>query len=255
VVNFALHLDTTGGREVSADYPYTLNRVLAEVKGPQMLTVFSIGAAGNINHIDVRSSAPQKGYGEAARIGSVLAAEVLRTYSRLEPVAVDRLRTAREVVRLPLPRVAPGDVEKARKLRERARGANPPTFLEIMWMQRILDAAERDGRPREVEVQVIALGGIAWAGLPGEIFTELGMWIKQSSPFPHTIVHALSSEWIRYVPNRKGYAEGGYEAINTRCAPGAGEMLAEAAIRLLLSTHTGFPGAGGILTPADRKRR
>jgi hypothetical protein len=256
LVNFALHLDTVGGKAVSADYPFTLARILRDAKGPDMLTVFSIGTAGNINHIDVRSRAPQKGHGEAARIGSVLAAEVLRTYPRLQPVPAARLRAAREVVRLPLPRVAPGDVEKARALRQRAGAPGAPTFLETMWMQRILDAAKRDGRPREVEVQVIALGDdLAWVGLPGEIFVELGMWIKQSSPFPHTIVHELSSEWIRYVPNRKGYAEGGYEAINTRGAPGSGELLAEAAVRLLLAAHKGYPGAEGVLTPADRKRR
>ena len=35
-----------------------------------MLTLFTIGAAANINHIDVKSSDPQKGHGEAARIGA-----------------------------------------------------------------------------------------------------------------------------------------------------------------------------------------
>jgi hypothetical protein len=256
LVNFALHLDTVGGKAVSADYPFTLAKILRDAKGPDMLTVFSIGTAGNINHIDVGSRAPQKGHGEAARIGGVLAAEVLRTYQRLQPLTATSLRAAREVVRLPLPRVQPGDVERARELRKRLHTPDAPTFLETMWMQRILDAAKRDGRPREIEVQVITLGDdLAWVGLPGEIFVELGLWIKQSSPFPHTIVHELSSEWIRYVPDRKGYAEGGYEAINTRGAPGSGELLAEAAVRLLLSAHKGYPGAEGVLTPADRRRR
>ena len=101
---------TVGGKAVSADYPYTLAKILRDAKGPDMLTVFSIGAAGNVNHIDVRSPARQNGNGEAARIGSVLAAEVLRAYPKLQPAAVTALHSE-EVVRLPLPRVAPGDFE------------------------------------------------------------------------------------------------------------------------------------------------
>ena len=72
-VSFANHLDTVGGMEFSADYPYTLAKQLREAKGPDMLTVFTIGTAGNINHIDVKSSDRQKGHNEAARIGTILA--------------------------------------------------------------------------------------------------------------------------------------------------------------------------------------
>src|SRR5262249_24556382 len=52
-VNFALHQDTVGGLEASADYAYTLATVLSKVRGAGMLTLFTIGAAGNINHLDV----------------------------------------------------------------------------------------------------------------------------------------------------------------------------------------------------------
>ena len=75
-VNFALHLDTVGGQQFSADYPYTMAALLAKIKGPEMLTLFTNGAAGNVNHIDVRTKAPQQGHEEAARIGTVLAGEV-----------------------------------------------------------------------------------------------------------------------------------------------------------------------------------
>ena len=44
-------------------------------------------------------------------------------------------------------------------------------------------------------------------------------------------------DWIRYVPDRKGFQEGSYEAVNTRCGPGGGEALTDAAIRCLLELH------------------
>ena len=80
LVNYAMHLDTVGEDAYSADYPHVLGRCLADVKGPDMLTIFSIGTAGNINHVDVAGPRLQRGVGEAARIGIVLAGEVLRTY-------------------------------------------------------------------------------------------------------------------------------------------------------------------------------
>src|SRR5205807_10402534 len=54
-VNFAMHLDTVGGLYYSADYPYTLCQALAAVKGEEVVTLFTIGTAGDINHINVDS--------------------------------------------------------------------------------------------------------------------------------------------------------------------------------------------------------
>ncbi len=80
----------------------------------------------------------------------------------------------------------------------------------------------------------MALGSeVAWVGLPGEIFVELGLSIKKRSPFAHTFVIELANENIGYVPDRRSYAEGNYEPESSRCAAGSGERLAEAAVKLL----------------------
>jgi hypothetical protein len=96
----------------------------------------------------------------------------------------------------------------------------------------------RQGKPLEAEVQVIALGDqLAWVALPGEIFVELGMAIKQASPFPYTIVAELANGSVGYVPSRKAYPEGAYEVVSARCAAGSGEMLVDAALRMLKELH------------------
>ena len=69
--------------------------------------------------------------------------------------------------------------------------------------------------------------------LPGEIFVEIGLAIKQASPFENTIVTELANGSIGYVPDRKAYAEGNYEPVSARCAPGSGELLVETSLRLL----------------------
>lgn len=233
-VNYAMHLDTVGGTEFSADAPATLAGLLAAVKGDDMVTLFTPGCCGDVNHINVRSGAPQKGHAEAARIGTHLAANVLRSYERLQPVASTPLRVRREVIELPLPEVTEADVaaaeETLRKFKDPEGGRRPP-FREVVNAFKVVDVAERDGEPYQVEVQTIALGdAVAWVSLPGEIFTELGMTIKRGSPFERTIVAELSNGSVGYIPNREAYPQGEYEVISTRVAAGSGELLVDTAL-------------------------
>ena len=76
-------------------------------------------------------------------------------------------------------------------------------FMDLVRAFRIVEAVEPAGRPLEAEVQVITLGDrLPWVGLPGEIFTELGMMIKLGSPFQYTIIASLAngSIWVRAGP-------------------------------------------------------
>jgi neutral ceramidase len=233
-VNYANHLDTVGGAQISADYPYTLAKVLGEIKSPEMVTLFANGCCGNINHIDVNWPERQQGHAEAARIGTILAASVLRSYSRLKPVTVGPLQVRTEMVKLPLPAVTPDGVAKAREASARFGTKEQPPFLETVNAFKVLDVAAREGKPLDVEVQVVTLGDeVAWVSLPGEIFVEIGLAIKKASPFKHTLIAELANGSIGYIPDRKAYAEGNYEVVSARCAEGSGELLVEAALRLL----------------------
>jgi hypothetical protein len=74
---------------------------------------------------------------------------------------------------------------------------------------------------------------VAWVSLPGEVFVELGLTIKLRSPFRYTMIAELANGSIGYIPDRRSYAEGNYEPVSARCAAGSGEMLVDAAVRLL----------------------
>ena len=237
-VNYAMHLDTVGGFEYSADYPFTLSTLLAAAKSADMLTLFTIGCAGNVNHIDVNTGEKQSGHKEAARIGTVLAAETLRTFKKMEVLDPGAPRVRSEIVKLPLPELQSGELEWARKITPAFGKKDAAPFMDLVRAFKIVDVAERAGRPIEAEVQVITLGNrLAWVGLPGEIFTELGMTIKLASPFQYTIVASLANGSIGYVPDRKAYPQGAYEPVSARCAAGSGEMLVDAATRLLVEMH------------------
>jgi neutral ceramidase len=230
-VNFAMHPDTTGGARISADYPGALSRALAACKGPDMLTIFANGACGDLNHLNVAWPVPQQGTNEANRLGTILAAAVLKACIDLKPVADTTLRARREVLQLPLAKITDADAAKAREVMKRMKQAK---FMELVSAFKVLDVAGRSDAPWEVEVQVVALGkDLAWVSLPGEIFVELGLNIKAASPFRQTHIVELANGAIGYIPNRSAYAEGNYEVVSARCAEGSGEMLVTAAVRML----------------------
>jgi hypothetical protein len=236
IVNFALHVAIVTSDKFSADYPHTLSETLARVKGEGMLTVFLNGMSGNINHVDVPDPRPRlRGEQEAARVGTVLAAAVLKSYPSLRPVDVSLFRVATRPVRVPV-RPAPPPPQlaaAATTLRAWGKGA---AFTDVIHAWRDLDLAEygRDGF-WDSEVQAITFGrDLALVGYPGDSFVELGLFIKQNSPYAFTFVSEQSGNGsLSYIPNEKAFPEKAYEVESARVAPGGGEVLATAASRLL----------------------
>ncbi|HWQ53853.1 MAG TPA: hypothetical protein VN442_09210 [Bryobacteraceae bacterium] len=255
-VNFALHVAIVGGLEVSADYPGVLSRALADVKGPDMLTLFTNGMSGNINHLDVNDTRPLSGHAAAARVGTILASGVLETYKHLRPVAPGPLAARTRRVDLPVTPVTPSEVERAKQTLAGFGKPGAPPFHDVVNAWKVLDIAALDGKPLDTEVQAITLGDdLAWVGMPGDAFVELGLSVKQNSPFRHTVVGEQSgSGAISYVPNRKAFPEGGYEVISTRFAPGGGEMLSDAAIKLLIEMYySGRASGAGAASAMGRQ--
>lgn len=236
LVNFAMHPETVGGTRISADFPGVMSRLVGEWRGGDSVTLFANGACGNINHRDVQWNAPQKGPGEATRLGTLLAAGVFRAARELRPVAGDQLRVQREVVKLPLAPITPEQVQKSSAVIQQLveGGEKKPAFLDQVEAFKVADVEARKGQLWEVEVQVMAVGeDVAIVSLPGEIFVELGLAIKKQSPFAQTIIAELANGSIGYIPTKRAYGQGAYEVVSARCAAGSGELLVDTAVRLL----------------------
>lgn len=76
----------------------------------------------------------------------------------------------------------------------------------------IRTAAVINKEDAHARVNVIAIGQVAIVFLPGEPFTITALEIEKASPFPNTLVAAYAENTIGYMPDIKGFAEGGYEA-------------------------------------------
>ena len=231
-VNYAMHLDTVGGTWISADYAYYLGRMLTKLNGPDMMTVFTIGAAGNINHWDVNRPGPQRGFAEAQRLGEVLGSAVAKAYTHLEPVA-PRTAALSTTLRLPLRPVTAEEVANARKILAVPPPRDVDFTLERVNASRIARIADRKGEDIAAELQVLAIGPVALVGIPGELFVELGREIQDKSPFPNTIIVALANDDIGYIPTRAAFEQGGYEPTSSPLATGGGERIVARAIELL----------------------
>jgi neutral ceramidase len=235
--NFAMHPTVVGGSKFSADYCGAVGRHLSDFKGPGMVTLFANGCCGNLNQINPKWPGQGHGLPEAERIGTVLAAAALRDWHKLQKLDTHAPQARSTLVTLPRRQVTEQEITKARTVVDKIGKAKQtiPTMANAVC---IMESAEKQNVPLEAEVQVIAFSNdLAIVALPGEIFVELGLALKKASPFQHTFIAELAHGSIGYVPNKSAYLEGNYEVVSARCAAGGGEMLIDAALKLLEELH------------------
>ena len=226
---FALHLDTVGGTEYSADYPYHLEEALRKKLGDRLVSLFGAGTCGDINHIDVSTKEVRK----ADAIGPMLAETVLGALDELSPIDEPALAVRSVTIDYPKQQYSADEVAKA-QARMVKIGKREMPFLEEVETNKIVDLHRHKGDTIPLEVQIFRLSDeVAIVTLPGEVFVEIGLAIKQASPFKTTMVIELANSTPAYIPTRKAFAEGSYETVNSRIQPGGGEAMVEAAIKLL----------------------
>ncbi|MCA9120085.1 MAG: neutral/alkaline non-lysosomal ceramidase N-terminal domain-containing protein [Planctomycetaceae bacterium] len=252
--NFALHLDTVGGHQWSGDYPYYIEQSLRRRFGEGLISLFGLGACGDINHSDPSRAERNK----TDVIGDSLAATIDSTLPNLKTVETFGLQVRSATVDFPLQKVSQRELERATQLIPAAKSGEKIDFFDLVAAYKavMLDqftnkspqvpksdyltwglshtwAGIGDSLP--VEVTTITIGReVAMVFLPGEVFVELGLAIKRGSPYRTTFVIELSNcvETI-YIPTRAAYAGGSYEVSNAAGEPGNGEMLVEASLKLL----------------------
>jgi neutral ceramidase len=262
LVNFGLHPAIVGGTVMGGDFPFFLETGVQRLLGTGAngtgspdapVVVFANAPCADVNHLDVSHGRPQGGFAEAARVGTILAGEVVKGACRLvaewEGSGTLSVRGLRQSVDLPLRRPAADEVAWARQAMHGRMTMVPGAGLEVVEAHRIVALADSwTADTHQTEVQVLAVGDdLAVVALPGEIFADLGLELRARSPFRHTLVLGLANEAIGYVPSRPAYAEGGYEPTSSRLQPGSGERLVEEALALLttLRSSSGYRSTRG----------
>lgn len=79
--------------------------------------------------------------------------------------------------------------------------------------------AEAGSPTVSMEVQGMRIGGFVLISSSAEVLTQVGLNVKNASPFAHTYMAAFSNGYVHYGPPAADYDKGGYEVTECLLAP------------------------------------
>ena len=230
IANYALHyvggvpkVIEDNGRVVgmaSADYFGEFARVMPFRIGGQnppanFVAAMTNGASGDINNIDFTGTRAPRSPFEQIRIVAGKAADAAwRAVKKIQQYD-DRPLVAmvqREVA-LKYRTPAPEQVEQALKLlylsRKERDAINKRTTS--VAERTVYYAGPEAPEPEPVIIQAIRIGDQAIVSMPFEVLVEIGLEIKDKSPFPDTFIIELANGGYGYLPPPNQHELGGYE--------------------------------------------
>ena len=255
LIHFQVHPDTVGGCCYSADYPGFARRTVERAL-PGVKAVYFNGAQGDTNHVNTGAKGGDwkelendfddvaRGYGHAAFMGRVIAGAVLQIYGKTTDVSASPVFFRQKTVEIPSAVPTAEELESARKIHAlHTAGRDCDIPFRGMELTTVVAEAERMVKLAEgpesfpVYVTAAGFGDVAFAGIAGEPFTEVGRIIKRESPYAMTLPCCLTNGSEGYYAMRSAYDEGGYEARSSYFRPGVAELLAETAVEALKELH------------------
>jgi hypothetical protein len=273
-INFACHPVTIGGRAfnlISSDFPGVATDLIEKAKGGGTIALFFNGAYADThprkNLIPgYNYYTPIEGDELTVTLGTILGASALKisetTYTRSD-VSID---ACSEVVKVPLEKVPSEEELESRILEEEQRlkelmessatrrdWLSSPLWLKqrLDWYRYVLDLY-RQGRQFEgwenLEIQAIRIGDIYVVGIPGEVFSRIGLEIKRRAReigLDKVLVFALTNGNPGYIPAEEDYTiatvgKRGYELEGSYMlygrplvGPGTATAIIETSVRLI----------------------
>jgi Neutral/alkaline non-lysosomal ceramidase, N-terminal len=222
----------------------------ASAGAPRPISIFIQGATGNIDPrsrgnfevaeqhgramgraaFDALSHAPSISEGKVA-------ARRIALNLKLKDLSAD-LAIARDCAaqtQLSLDNHRGGDGYQLKRLRDHhAQSLAALSALEALEEQNRRDRRVNvTSRVLATAMTVVTIGNLAFVGVPGELFVELGLALKATPHFAQTFVAGYCNDLIGYIPTRAAYPEGGYEVDSARIATGSGETIVDTALSAL----------------------
>ena len=254
LTNISNHSDTTGGCEVSGDWPGVTRSRIEAYLGKDAKCIPLVGPAGNINTFDTQWDDPQNSREEALRIGEGYAESIIEKLEALKKLPDVTLKVDNISVTVGPHQLSEQEVTEAEAtiaqyadIDTQAPGltltsedlANKNPIVLKMFAERLIKTSQ-DQVPREFNLVAISLGQVAIMSLPGEPFVEIGLNIREKAfPGKALLITGLSSSGAKhlfggYIPNAFNYGRGGYETTpaSNPYARDTADKLLEGAIKL-----------------------
>ena len=228
IANYALHyvggipkVEEDDGKIVgmaSADYFGQFARIMPYRVGganptDNFVAMMTNGASGDINNIDFyRKRAPRAPFEQVRVVAAKTADAAWRAVKKIEqydenPVVAMRQRE----VTLKYRTTTEAEVERARKLLDLPRKEREKLHRRATQYANATVTYSEPDRTENVIVQAIRIGDQAIVSMPFEVLVEIGLEIKDKSPFPHTFLIELANGGYGYLPPPNQHELGGYE--------------------------------------------
>lgn len=220
--NYPLHYIGATNSTVSADYFGEYGRILLgrnrNAKG--FVAALSNGASGDINNIDFDGTRPPRAPFEQIQVVARKVADA--TWRATQDIEFDenpKVAILQREVSLRKRTATPAEIERAMRIIKMSdaeiKKADLPR-LATNYASRTMNHKEPD-QTYEILIQAIQLGDTALVTLPFEVLVEIGLEIKEKSPFPNTIFVGLANGAFGYLPTPEQHELGGYETWLGTC--------------------------------------
>ena len=233
LVNYGLHADTINGEMLSSDWPHWMYETIDATLGAD--SIFFNGAEGDVgsthvfpeggdmNDTEISFDNEMKSPGMARFVGRAIAGTVLQVYDKAHFIDVDDISIMKKDITVDANVPKPEDMPLARKYKElHDAGRDDEIPYKAMQLTTVVAEALRmcrmENGPKEYVLTLTALkiGDVAFLGIPGEPFTELGVEIKKAEGFKMIMPCALTNGSAGYFPVKSAFDEGGYEARTSK---------------------------------------
>ena len=241
LVNYTAHPVTLYADNflVSSDYPGEACYYIEKNLNCEMM--FLQGACGNINPKIFGS------YNKTQQLGFSLGSEVVKVVSSVKSEDIESLFVRSQLVTLPLDHPLTIDQIKANYLVQENQDKkllSSRNQAEMAWARDLVDYLQHHEKPiaeTSFLLQIVKFNDIFLLFLPGEIFVETGLKIKQRFPHKKIIVVAYSNDCsFGYLPTFEAFEIGGYEVEEAyqyyglfRFAPQAEKILMEQSVKMI----------------------
>jgi len=193
---FACHANAGFGAGLSADYPAIVAARFRKQFGKDVTSLYLPGACGDVNPL-----LPYREIG--SRLADVLIGQLETRKPMKGPVVLDACR--KDVV-VPFRKFRSDDAKRQRESQW------DPVCQK--WFTRQLAQLRKKGKTSANSfVQAFRIGDTGFVTLPGELFVQWGLHLKEKSPFPWTFPVELSGDYLGYLVTEQAYRAGGYESL------------------------------------------
>ncbi len=222
LANYSLHyVGGTRSGDISADYFGMFASRVKELVGKgseerPFVAIMSNGTSGDINNIDFSGASwkPSGAYVQMGRVADILAGEAYKVMSTMQYHSWIPLGAAQKEISLKVRKASPDELKKAKALLAQQQ-------VKVLTERDAIYARESvllDAYPDQVPliIQAFRIGDLAIPAIPCEVFVEVGLELKEKSPFKSTFTISLANGYNGYLPTPKHHSLGGYETWRAR---------------------------------------